>query len=343
MSEYNFNKKDIIQDDLFKGLDELNKTLDNSNLNKTNTRKNTENTQHSINTKKGITFNRTRCRIYQLIFSFLITGLGCISVIYCIFTSINNINYFILLGLFCLMLIFSFFIKFFDISRVCPICGENHALSINNVSKEQISKNRYNSDDGESIYESSTSKNKKNISCKYCSYSENIEDIEYDEEYIGMTELGRQREFQREQKRLAEEQARLQEQQLEQERKKQQDEFNQQKRVAGQQQWEFEYNQRKEQERQKSIKSQQEYEERCRQQENERKEREQAEKQKRETIASATQNGDFVNVYNMNGTIMFSRAGTLRGWTNSTVSVEYRGFISTYNAKGSLLYSRAGK
>ena len=61
------------------------------------------------------------------------------------------------------------------------------------------------------------------------------------------------------------------------------------------------------------------------------------EKQERETITSAKQQGNVVRVYGLKGTL-FTKIGTLRGYTNSTVSIEYNGHVSTYNGRGNAIY-----
>lgn len=66
--------------------------------------------------------------------------------------------------------------------------------------------------------------------------------------------------------------------------------------------------------------------------------RQQEEKQKRETISSAVQHGNVVNVYGLSGNIIFTVYGTLKGYTNSTVSVEYNGYVRTYNGRGNAIY-----
>ena len=335
MSEYSYNKKDIIQDKLFEDLDKLNNAWDNNQFRKNN------NFSHFIKNIYGMIENRTIYRILQIICSYLLTTLGCIICIYCVFTSLDNLNYYFLLGVFSFLLTLNFLIKMFDVSRVCPICGENHALVIKNVSKNTISQNQYNDD--ENIYEVSTYKNTRNIACKYCNYSENIEDIESEEDFIGLTELGKQRELQREQERIAQEQLKqqeLQKQQMQDMLDENRKNIENQQRQAEKQQWEFQYNQRKEQERQRQLKYQQEAEEQWQRRQEEREREKEIERQKNETIASAVQNGNFVNVYNLNGHLLFTRSGLLKGWTNSTVSVKNNGFVNTYNSKGHLLHTR---
>ena len=66
--------------------------------------------------------------------------------------------------------------------------------------------------------------------------------------------------------------------------------------------------------------------------------RQQEEKQKRETISSAVQHGNAVNVYGLSGNLLFTVYGTLKGYTNSTVSVEYNGYVRTYNGRGNAIY-----
>ena len=82
MSEYSYNKKDIIQDKLFEDLDKLNNAWDNNQFRKNN------NFRHFIKNIYGMIENRTIYRILQIICSSLLTTLGCIICIYC--TYFNN-------------------------------------------------------------------------------------------------------------------------------------------------------------------------------------------------------------------------------------------------------------
>ncbi len=93
----------------------------------------------------------------------------------------------------------------------------------------------------------------------------------------------------------------------------------------------------------KNRKFQEEYERKNQEDKAEYERKKEIEKQERETISSAAQNGNFVNVYGLKGNILFSRAGTLRGYTSSTVSIEVNGFITTYNGRGSIMHTRAAR
>ena len=57
-------------------------------------------------------------------------------------------------------------------------------------------------------------------------------------------------------------------------------------------------------------------------------------------IATAKQDGNYVYVYNENGSFLFSRTGNLVGFTGSTVTVQNGSYNYTYDEKGSLLFSR---
>ena len=57
-------------------------------------------------------------------------------------------------------------------------------------------------------------------------------------------------------------------------------------------------------------------------------------------IASAKQSGNSVRVYNEKGTQIFSKTGTLVGFTSSTASIKVGTRVVTYNEKGTQLFSK---
>ncbi|MDA3052061.1 hypothetical protein OFO01_01155 [Campylobacter sp. JMF_01 NE2] len=82
------------------------------------------------------------------------------------------------------------------------------------------------------------------------------------------------------------------------------------------------------------------------QREMERKNKEMEEKNQRELIGSAVQDGNYVYVYNLKGSMLFSRLGELVGYTSTTVSVLDKnsdgkyGTVYVYNNKGSTISSK---
>lgn len=62
-------------------------------------------------------------------------------------------------------------------------------------------------------------------------------------------------------------------------------------------------------------------------------------------IASAQQRGSNVLVYGERGQILFTRAGTLQGYTSSTVTIinALRTLVITYNDKGTILFTREAR
>lgn len=59
------------------------------------------------------------------------------------------------------------------------------------------------------------------------------------------------------------------------------------------------------------------------------------------TIAFCRQNGSQVYVYNEKNTLLFTKIGTLVGYTSATVSVKRGMRTYVYDARGSLKFSRA--
>ena len=57
-------------------------------------------------------------------------------------------------------------------------------------------------------------------------------------------------------------------------------------------------------------------------------------------IGMAQQDGDFVRVYDENGSYLFSIGGELVGYTSSTVSIKDGSFIRVYDSTGSYKFSR---
>ncbi len=57
-------------------------------------------------------------------------------------------------------------------------------------------------------------------------------------------------------------------------------------------------------------------------------------------IGMALQEGDFVRVYDENGSILFSIGGALVSYTSSTVSIKDGSFIRVYDSTGSYKFSR---
>lgn len=62
-------------------------------------------------------------------------------------------------------------------------------------------------------------------------------------------------------------------------------------------------------------------------------------------IASAQQRGSNVLVYGERGQILFTRSGTLQGYTSSTVTIlnALRTLVITYNDKGTILFTREAR
>ncbi|MDY5582626.1 hypothetical protein P3B99_008950 [Opitutia bacterium KCR 482] len=59
------------------------------------------------------------------------------------------------------------------------------------------------------------------------------------------------------------------------------------------------------------------------------------------TIAFCRQNGSQVYVYNEKNALLFTKIGTLVGYTSATVSVKRGMRTYVYDARGSLKFSRA--
>ena len=59
------------------------------------------------------------------------------------------------------------------------------------------------------------------------------------------------------------------------------------------------------------------------------------------TIAFCRQNGSQVYVYNEKTALLFTKIGTLVGYTSATVSVKRGMRTYVYDARGSLKFSRA--
>ena len=57
-------------------------------------------------------------------------------------------------------------------------------------------------------------------------------------------------------------------------------------------------------------------------------------------IASAVQKGNNVYVYNEKNSLLFSRDGTLVGYTSTTVSIKRGNTTYTYDERNSLKFSR---
>ena len=57
-------------------------------------------------------------------------------------------------------------------------------------------------------------------------------------------------------------------------------------------------------------------------------------------IGMAKQNGTMVEVYDENGSSLFSRTGELVGFTSSTVAIKDGSLICVYDATGSYQFSR---
>lgn len=58
-------------------------------------------------------------------------------------------------------------------------------------------------------------------------------------------------------------------------------------------------------------------------------------------IGTAKQNGSSVSVYDEKGNYLFSKSGTLIGYTATTVTIKTSsGSQSTYDEKGSYLFSK---
>ena len=60
-------------------------------------------------------------------------------------------------------------------------------------------------------------------------------------------------------------------------------------------------------------------------------------------IGSALQKSYGVHVYDEKGKPMFTKSGTLVGYTSTTVSVKKGTDIYTYNEKGVNVYTKAGR
>lgn len=59
------------------------------------------------------------------------------------------------------------------------------------------------------------------------------------------------------------------------------------------------------------------------------------------TIAFCRQNGSQVYVYNEKNALLFTKIGTLVGYTSATISVKRGMRTYVYDARGSLKFSRA--
>lgn len=57
-------------------------------------------------------------------------------------------------------------------------------------------------------------------------------------------------------------------------------------------------------------------------------------------IATATQKGSSVYVYNEKGSLLFSKSGELQGYTSSTVSIRRGSTVYTYDEKGILKFQK---
>ena len=57
-------------------------------------------------------------------------------------------------------------------------------------------------------------------------------------------------------------------------------------------------------------------------------------------IGMAKQNGTMVEVYDENGSYLFSRSGELVGFTANTVAIKDGNVVSVYDATGSYQFSR---
>ena len=57
-------------------------------------------------------------------------------------------------------------------------------------------------------------------------------------------------------------------------------------------------------------------------------------------ISLAKQQGSMVDVYNENGGLMWSRSGTLQGFTSTTVAIQQGSIISVYDQNGSIKFTR---
>lgn len=57
-------------------------------------------------------------------------------------------------------------------------------------------------------------------------------------------------------------------------------------------------------------------------------------------IASAKQSGNSVYVYNERGNLLFTRSGTLVGFTSSTVTIQSGSALYTYDERGNLMFTK---
>ena len=57
-------------------------------------------------------------------------------------------------------------------------------------------------------------------------------------------------------------------------------------------------------------------------------------------IGMAKQNGNSVEVYDVNGSYLFSRNGELCGFTSQTVAIKEGSYVCVYDANGSYKFSR---
>lgn len=57
-------------------------------------------------------------------------------------------------------------------------------------------------------------------------------------------------------------------------------------------------------------------------------------------IGLAKQQGSQVYVYNQNGSLMWTRSGTLQGFTSSTVAVQQGATTYVYGEDGSIKFTR---
>ena len=57
-------------------------------------------------------------------------------------------------------------------------------------------------------------------------------------------------------------------------------------------------------------------------------------------IGTACQNGDYVEVYNENGSYKFNKRGELYGFTSTTVSVKNGDYVEIYDENGSYKFNK---
>jgi len=58
-------------------------------------------------------------------------------------------------------------------------------------------------------------------------------------------------------------------------------------------------------------------------------------------IGTATEKAGLVNVFDEKGNFLFTKTGSLKGYTGSTVSVEKGGLVHTYDEKGTFKFSKS--